>query len=228
MMHAQGKQTKKDHIANELRSLLATGEIQRGERVSQDALAQRFDASVTPVREALQQLEAEGLLESEPGRGHRVVAIDLERAKSIYIARRLLETHAIERASQRVSRRDLARAEGHVDLLAEAAARDDIEAVWEANRLFHFGLYDRAELPSLVGLIRNLWITYPWDLFRITARFEQSVDDHRQIVAALAGGELSDARDAIGVHIARGYLGLARRLGGLDVDPPDPIAIDVD
>src|SRR5579862_9894898 len=88
--------TKKDRLVQELRHLILYGDLERGTRIRQDELAARFDTSITPVREALRQLEAEGLLESEPHRGVRVTVPDIAEIKGTYVARRLLEPYIMQ------------------------------------------------------------------------------------------------------------------------------------
>lgn len=68
----------RDRIVGDLRRRIMSGEFPRGSRMPQDELARHFDASITPVREALRLLEAEGLLVSEPHRGVRVAGVDLK------------------------------------------------------------------------------------------------------------------------------------------------------
>jgi DNA-binding GntR family transcriptional regulator len=157
--------TKRDMIAGELRTLILSGELQRETRMQQDELARRFNSSITPVREALGVLAAEGLVVSEPHRGVRVAPVDLERLKSIYVARRLLETYAVRRAVSRMSPRDVAAAEALLVEIDRANAEGRTTAeIRQLNRRFHFFLYDRCGLKALVTEIENLWRLFPWDL----------------------------------------------------------------
>jgi DNA-binding GntR family transcriptional regulator len=102
--------TKRDQIFEELRRMILSGELPRGARLPQDDLARRFGASITPVREALRLLEADGIVVAEPHRGVRVAGVDLEQVKATYVLRRLSESYAMRRAMLRVSRRDMATA----------------------------------------------------------------------------------------------------------------------
>lgn len=85
--------------------MIAEGELARGSRIRQDVIAARFKTSITPVREALRLLEAEGMLVSEPHRGVRVADADYERVKTVYLLRRLVEPYAMRRAARRLSPR---------------------------------------------------------------------------------------------------------------------------
>lgn len=221
------RQTKKDRIVEELRLLIDSGELARGARVHQDELATRFNTSITPVREALRHLEAEGLLVSEPHRGVRVASADLEEVKGVYVARRLLEPYASQRAVSRISRRDLEQAEILTDTMAEAREAGDHLALRNANRSFHFLFYDRAGIPALARIVEDLWAAYPWDILQVlSVRVESSLAEHRAIVAAVRDGDLADVKRSVELHVKHSYLALAEHLTGSAQD--DPFELDTD
>ena len=115
--------TKRDQIVDELRRRILSGELARGERMPQDELARQFGASITPVREAMRQLEAEGLLVSEPHRGVRVAGVDVDEVTATYVVRRL---DSPERAAQSH--------EEHLTILS-AVEEGDLERVAAATEL---------------------------------------------------------------------------------------------
>ena len=120
--------TKASQIADELREAIAAGEIAQGTRLQQDELSARFSTSITPVREALRQLQAEGLLVGEPHRGVAVASPDLEQITSIYVLRRLIEPFAAQRSARRLSKLDFERAYDVNAKLAKAQkARQKLE-----------------------------------------------------------------------------------------------------
>lgn len=222
-----GLRTKKDRIVEELRDLIATGELARGSRIQQDDLARQFKTSITPVREAMRQLEAEGMLVSEPHRGVRVASADLEEVKGVYIARRLLEPYAARRAVLRVSRRDLQQASALNSAMEEARAAGDSTALLDTNRRFHFLFYERCGIPSLHQLIAAMWLAYPWDLLQVVeGRVSDSFAEHQRIVAAMDVGDVDAAGRELEQHISHGFLALARHLTGDDV--PDVFDINLD
>lgn len=221
------RQTKKDHIVEELRLLIDSGELARGARLRQDELASRFGTSITPVREALRQLEAEGLLLSEPHRGVRVASADLGEIKGFYIARRLLEPYAYQRSVSRVSSRDLERAESLSETMAEAGGRGDRLALHAANRSFHFIFYDRAAIPALARIVDGMWASYPWDVLPMVSRvIESSLAEHRAIVDAVRNGQYDDVKRMVELHVKNSYLALAEHLAGAPQD--DPFQLDAD
>ncbi|WP_346140251.1 GntR family transcriptional regulator [Kutzneria viridogrisea] len=218
--------TKRDQIVDELRRLILTGELARGARMPQDELAQRFGASITPVREAMRLLEAEGLVVAEPHRGVRVAAVDLERVKGIYVVRRLAESYAMRRAASRISRRDLAVARELQEQMTAAARRDDRAAVRELNREFHFLFYDRCGIPALRDQIRGMWQAFPWDVMLDSEeRLAASHQEHLEIIDALDSGDVDAVAEATERHIWHGFAAITERLRG-NVSP-DPFDLDV-
>ena len=217
--------TKRDQIIDELRQLILSGELARGSRLPQDELARRFQSSITPVREGLRALEAEGLVVSEPHRGVRVAGIDFERVTAMYIVRRLVEGFAIQRAAIRLSPHELKRAEQLLTALDDATARHDAEAARDINKKFHFFLYERCGIPALVDEIAALWRVFPWDLLLDSQEpAEESETEHRAILEAVRAGDAEAAGDALGHHLSRSFLALTLRYTGEQTE--DPFEID--
>ena len=242
---------KRDQIVDELRRRILAGALPRGARLPQDELARDFGASITPVREALRLLEAEGLVVAEPHRGVRVAGVDLARVTATYVVRRLIESYAMRRATLRLSPRDLTRAREVLDrapvpgdpAVDPASARD-------RNREFHFLLYDRCGMPELVERIAALWQAFPWDLMldpvidpaptrpphapRVAAAPHQIREDraaashreHLDLLAAVETGDPDAAAAATERHLSNGFAAIRRQLTG--GEGPDPFELDVD
>lgn len=219
--------TKRDRIVGELRQMIASGEIPRGSRMNQDALAARFNTSITPVREAFRQLEAEGILVAQPHRGVRVADADFEQVKTVYLLRRLIEPYAMRRAVRRMSPRDLELAERLVQEMEEAARTSDRAALNDKNHAFHFLFYGKTGNSGLVDEIDALWQQYPWDVLQVLGdRAEDAAAEHRELLAAARAGDLETVSALTEGHLANSFLSLARHLVGHDV--PDPFHIDND
>ena len=216
--------TKRDAIVQELRRLILSGEFSRGARLPQDELASRFRSSITPVREALRALEAEGLVVYAPHRGTRVAGVDIERVKAIYIVRRLTEGYAMRRATTRLSAHDLRQAEKLLLDVEAASAADDVLATRRANRDFHFFFYDRCGIPALADQIASLWASFPWDLVLDTpVRIADSHAEHRQILDSVRTGDAEAAGLAVETHIQHGFEAIIMHLTGtMAADPFDP------
>ncbi|MEK6347673.1 MAG: GntR family transcriptional regulator [Burkholderia sp.] len=142
-----------DVIAASLRELINSGELASGARLVERDLAERFGISRIPLREAVQQLEHEGLVEIFRNRGAVVRALDAHDVQEIYGLRVLLEGDAIFRSVKRLDDEALARAELVHRLLGEAGAA---QRQGELNREFHALLYagcgNRRQLEAIRAL----------------------------------------------------------------------------
>lgn len=226
-VNLESASTKRDKVVLGLRRKILGRELERGERLRQDEVAEWFKASITPVREALRILEAEGLVTSEAHRGVRVAGVDVERLKSLYITRKLTETFAIARATTRISRHELRQAEKLLDDLDVASAKGDAMARNTRNEEFHFFFYDRCGLPALRDDIATRWQAFPWDLtLDSTDRLNQVHSEHNAIVEAVKRVDPEAAADHLGQHIAHGFLRLAEATTGESV--ADPFDLDSD
>lgn len=208
--------TKKDVIVAELRRRIEIGEISRGARMFQNALATEFATSSTPVREALRELEAEGLLLGEPRRGVRVASADLEDCKGVYMVRRLVEPFAMQRAALRVSRRDLLEASRLINAMAAAQEKEEYAAITMLNRDFHFLFYRVSGPRRFVSEIQRLWLSVPWDILEVlTWRVAASIREHRIMVEAIEQNDIERLTAATEEHIRHSHLALARHLSGV-------------
>jgi DNA-binding GntR family transcriptional regulator len=144
-------------VSERLREDLLTRSLSPGQQIVQETLAERYGVSRVPLREALKELEAEGLVTHEPHRGYFVTELNAAEMAEVYTIRALLEADAIRRACQRISDADLV----HIDELRIAfehsLATSDLESIAAANRAFHFAIFDACGLPRLVRLLRTLW-----------------------------------------------------------------------
>ncbi|MCQ9388713.1 GntR family transcriptional regulator [Brevibacterium sp. 50QC2O2] len=220
-------QTKRDIIAEALRRRILSGELERGVRLRQDQVAHWFDASITPVREALQRLESDGLVISEAHRGVRVAGVDFGWVTGLYQIRMLLEPYAMRRAVLRISRFELQGAQRILADLRAAVAAGDGPGRNKLTRDFHFFFYERAGSPGLAAEIANKWDAFPWDLtLDDDVRTGESTDEHAELLDAAHAVDAEGAGALMADHIRTGFLAAARALGRSDVADPFDIAND--
>jgi DNA-binding GntR family transcriptional regulator len=176
-----------------LRERIARGDYEAGAQLRQEVLARDLGVSVPPVREALKTLEAEGQVVYAPRRGYFVARLSASELQETYVIRDLLETEAIRRAVGHLSRDDITRMR-HAARDMEAAHRtQDVAALTEANRRFHFTLFDGAGMPRLSELIRVQWGAtdrYRSVYFATSAHRRRVNGEHREIVAAVVRGDV--------------------------------------
>lgn len=205
--------TKAWTAAEALRKAIHGGDIAPGERIDIAAFARSIDVSMTPLREALRQLEAEGLVINTPHRGVRVTEFSLRETGALYDLRQQLEGYALRRSIPRLSQDDIEQLEVLTDLHRLAVERDDRRAYDQYNREWHELAYSRAETPYLAEFIARLWNAFPWMImWQGPERLASSVAGHAQILAALKGGQVDIAEALLRDHILDGKEYVIRQL----------------
>jgi DNA-binding GntR family transcriptional regulator len=194
--------TSQKAVLAEIRRAIMARELKPGERVRQEKLAERFNVSRVPVREALVVLEAEGQVVYEAHRGYTVVELSLEELEEIYLARRLLETEMTRGAVPKVDAGLLQHLEDCTARMDEFANAGDVLRYAEANWDFHLSLFERAGLPRLYRIIEVLWRVseaYRGAIF-YEAWLDQARKDHQAILAACKGENVPEAIAAQDEH----------------------------
>ena len=185
--------TAQETVLAALRADVVSGHLRPGEQVVQETLAERYGVSRVPLREALKILEGEGLVTYHPHRGYFVAELSMDDLREAYRIRELLESEALDAALSRLSADDLDRVEGLAVEVEAAMAAGDVLAITDANRRFHFAIFEASAMPRLVRLLRQLWDAtdvYRGVLFADAGNRAAIAREHRAIVAALR------ARDA--------------------------------
>lgn len=149
--------TAQDRAAATLRAAILDGELRPGQRVNQEAWAQRAQVSLIPAREALRALAGEGLVTYRPRRGYAVTELDPAELEEVYRLRRLLETDALRRGVEHASASDLRALEDAADACARAAVTGDVAGQLAANRRFHDRLHALSGSRPAARLIDLLW-----------------------------------------------------------------------
>ena len=145
--------TTPDYVARAIRRDILAGRLQENQPLRQDKLAEQLGVSKVPVREALIQLKAEGLVTFLPNRGAVVSLLSPREVDEIFTMRAALETTALKRAVERLTRADLIRAQGALEIMDQEAD----PAQWsELNWEFHATLYQAAGMPRLLETIGQL------------------------------------------------------------------------
>jgi len=142
-----------------LREAIILGELTPGAPLRLEDLARSLGMSISPIREAVRQLEALGLAEHVPHHGAKVMGLDVEELRELFSIRLALETMALTRAAELFSDGDADRARTHLDSFDEARHRADTLAAMREHTAFHFTLYEAARSSWLVRLIRPCWDT---------------------------------------------------------------------
>jgi DNA-binding GntR family transcriptional regulator len=210
-----------DKLAATLQARVISGELVSGTRLRQEALAEEFGVSRTPVREALRKLQASGLVEVQPHRGALVRAPSAREIRDAYEVRAELEGLAAELAAQRIQHEQLdalheierefsetlerllqARSDGGID----AVPVEEIEHWRHANDGFHQQIQEAAANDVLVATLTHLHRNFPRDLTRTVlgesaTLLEENVHEHEAILAAIARRDAAEARGLMVKHV---------------------------
>jgi DNA-binding GntR family transcriptional regulator len=211
-----GYLTKAQYAATAIRGIIRGGELAPGQRIDQEALGQRLSMSATPIREALRQLEAEGLVTSEPHHGMRVADFSTNDASALYDLRALLESHATSLFVTQLADSDLDQLERLKAAHQGALIRADKTDANAQNEAWHFHIYRRAgeQSPYLLEFITRLWSAFPWTTaWMVPGRDVRSVRDHDDILAAIKERDPAEAGRLMHAHILGGKEFVLKRLG---------------
>ena len=171
-----------------LRTSIISGRFEAGERLIESALSAEFGTSRGPVREALRQLENEGLVMSVPYRGAVVLGVSDEEVHEVLIPIRLtLERHSFGRALEKLTDDDFAELGKQIWLLEQAGTANDLGKLVEADLRFHEIVISASGQPHTMQIWRTIEpriraYFYRYERFR---SFEETVEEHRALLAAL-------------------------------------------
>jgi DNA-binding GntR family transcriptional regulator len=179
---------RRQHVLEALRASIVGGDLEPGERLIEERISQELQTSRGPVREALRQLEHEGLVRSEPYRGAVVVGVSEDEVREVLIPVRLiLERYSFPKAVAEMSDGDFAELGKAVWVMADAARTDDLHRIVEADLGFHETVLKNSGQPhalqiwrSIVPRIRSYFLRY--GMFR---DLDVIVGEHRDLLAAL-------------------------------------------
>ncbi|MDF2178594.1 GntR family transcriptional regulator [Aliiglaciecola sp. CAU 1673] len=156
-MPAIEHKTRTQLAAEAIREKILRGEIKAGEQLRQAALAEELNISRIPVREALMQLEAEGLVEFEAHKGATATKLSTDQVTELFELRALLETELLRLSIPKLQEKHLLHSEALLEKMAKAY--DDKNSIddWSSlNSQFHLSLYEAANRPLTFELVQNL------------------------------------------------------------------------
>jgi DNA-binding GntR family transcriptional regulator len=149
--------TMAEYALEQLREAIILGDLAAGTPLRLDDLARSLGMSISPIREAVRQLEALGLAKHVPHQGARVLDFDVDDLRDLFSIRLALESLAVRRAAERATEDLAGTGRRHLARLDDARAAGDVRAALRAHGDFHFSLYEASGSSWLVGLIRPVW-----------------------------------------------------------------------
>lgn len=197
--------THAETLASEIADAILSGAYAPGARLDEQALAGRYGVSRTPVREALRQLAASGLIELRPRRGAVVAAMTPAELETLFGAMAEMEATCARLCALGMTPVERRRLQSLHDAMAEQVRQNDPEAFAAANQTFHTLLYAGAHNPVLgdftAGLRRRL-APFRRAQFRTPGRLPRSHAEHAAVVQAIMSGDAAGAHAAMLHHVS--------------------------
>jgi len=190
------RQSLTSAVAEKLREEIIRGDIPEGAQLRQDAIATQYHVSRIPVREALRQLDAEGLITIVPNRGAIVPALSPTDIEELFTIRALLEPEILKHSIPHLTQADLSEAEAVLRKYEDELRQEERVAAWgRLNWQFHATLYSRSGRPHFMAIIRNVNNSgerYTRLQLYLTHGIKRANEEHHQIL------ELCRQRDVPG------------------------------
>ncbi|MEX2170241.1 MAG: GntR family transcriptional regulator [Pirellulales bacterium] len=195
----------RDQLVNNLRADVLSGRYKEGDVIRQEEVVKRYEVSRTPVREALIQLENEGLLVHIPNRGTRVARQAPDSIHELLIPlRRTIETYALRVCFASLNEDDFTGWDAILEQMRVACEQGDCVALGEADIAFHRFLVDRAREPALskiwstiVGRVRAYFLRYHREYKDLMVVYRE----HAAIVETFRGGDLQASIEFLAARI---------------------------
>ncbi|MBE2999642.1 GntR family transcriptional regulator [Nocardiopsis sp. HNM0947] len=212
--------TKAGYAYEQVRRRIMAGALESGQTLPLGQLTEEFGVSMTPMREALRRLDAEGLVVIDVHRNARVAALSAEEAVHLFELREKLDPMAASLAAERRSKADSEHIRATLDRMQPLEDEHDLDAL-AAHRDFHRAVYRASRNPLLIETLEGLWDKA--DRYRQLgiASLRDDEDDrarvhreHTAIAEAVIGGDAETAEQEMLAHV-RGSLG-RRAIGVLD------------
>ena len=193
-------------VYRQLRDLVLFGELAPGQAVTIQGITEALSAGVTPVREAIRRLTAEGALEFQGNRRVCVPQLSVENVNELIFARQAIEPQLASRAAERADDESVARLIDIDTRLDQAIVNGDVQSYLELNYRFHTTIYDLADAPILQAIARGLWLRFGPSLRVVCGRLgtQNLPDQHKEALGAFRVGDANAAAKAMREDVIQG------------------------
>jgi DNA-binding GntR family transcriptional regulator len=203
-MTAADGRTRTEKLAAEVADEILTGGFPPGMRLDEQMLAERFTVSRTPVREALRQLVATGLIDMRPRRGAVVVSITADMLNELFVAMGEIEATCARLSALSMNPIERRRLKAQHEAMAKMVSDKAQDDYVEANRNFHLAIYSGAHNPTLQDIavsLRRRLDPFRRAQFRVPDRLIQSHTEHERVVNAILAGDSALAHAMMLDHV---------------------------
>lgn len=198
-----GKPTAQ-HIRQALENAIVDGRFAPGEKLDPEALAVEFSCSRTPIRDALQALDASGLVRIEPKRGTFVTKLDVVELTERFEVMAELEAMCARLAATRASPTEIRRIRDAEKACAQAAHTGDHDAYYHENTTFHHAIYAASGnrfLQSEAQRLQTMLQPYRRRQLQLRGRMMRSLQEHQQITDRIEQGDAVGAAAEMNAHV---------------------------
>ncbi|MDK2927248.1 MAG: hypothetical protein PWR31_938 [Bacillota bacterium] len=212
-----GREVLRNSIFCQLRDDILKGRLAPGEGLVEVKLAAQYGASRTPIREALRQLELEGLVRYLPNRGVVVEGITIQDVEDIFVIREHLESLEASWAARRITEKELKKLQEVVELQEFYVAKDDVEQITVLDTEFHRILLEASKSKALRYALGSMLDYVEQARLRslsVPGRIHYSVKEHLGIFEALKVHDSDLAARRIAQHMANARANLLRFVEG--------------
>ncbi|WP_425053371.1 GntR family transcriptional regulator [Psychromarinibacter sp. S121] len=209
------KPTRTNEVYEQIIDILIRGELRPGDVIVERRMAERLNASRTPVREALGRLEAERMVLRQPGRGVTVAPFSTEAFVEVLNIRQLLESEAARLAAGQIPPETISEIRDAMKALSEKSEPTPAE-VWETDNLLHGAIAEASGNELMAAMIRDLRRrTHVFNAFRNPNKHIYQYDENAKLLDAIETGDGETARAAMTQHIETVKVAIVSRLAGL-------------
>ncbi|KAA0012937.1 GntR family transcriptional regulator [Billgrantia pellis] len=201
---ADAKRSNAQRLRDSLENAIINGRLVPGERLDPEALGREFNVSRTPVREAIQQLVASGLVTVTPKKGTFVARVGIDQLIEMFEVMAELEGMCGRLAARRITEEELAALRGALERCEAAARAGDTDEYYYENEAFHDCVYTASHNAFLAGEARQLkqrLKPYRRLQLQVRQRMRSSLQEHRSIVAAIESGDPAEAERTLRDHV---------------------------
>jgi DNA-binding GntR family transcriptional regulator len=204
--HAETGITAHERVYRTLRTRVMHGAVEPGQCLTLRGIAGEFGVSMTPAREAVRRLVAEGALKLSASGRVSTPELTSERIEELASLRALIEPELASRALPRAHFALIERMQTINDVIEETIVTSDAAGYVRSNLEFHRTLYLRAQAPAMLALIETVWLQSGPTMRALYERLQrrQATENHRKIIAALRAGDEPGLRLAIRMDATQG------------------------
>lgn len=192
-------------LLNKLQKDILTGKLKAGEKLTEQELCKTYGVSRTPVREALRQLETDGLVENILNRGAFVVGMSEQDYEDMFELRKAYEIQAVKWAIERITEEEMEKLEETFEFMEFYTLRNDVEKMLTINSGFHQVIYEASHNRMLKKLLSSYqtFLKYKGtDKVRGEDYLQTVLEEHRAIFKAFKDKDVKAGAEAMERHIS--------------------------